>query len=55
MQDGMYIEVFGVIDGVRYNGKIVDMKVVSSILANSIMDGLGKVVFLDEPTEKGGE
>lgn len=54
MQDGMYIEVFAVIDNVRYNAKIVDMRTVSSILANSIMDGLGKVVFLDKSTEKGG-
>lgn len=55
MKDGMYIEVFAVKDNVRYNAKIVDMRTVSSILANSVMDGLGKVVFLDEPTEKGGK
>ena len=54
MKDGMYIEVFAVKDGVRYNAKIVDMGIVSSILANSVMDGLGKVVFLDESTKKGG-
>lgn len=56
MKDGIYFEIFAVKDGVRYNARIIDAKVVSSIMANSVMDGLGKVIGLDDaqPTEKGG-
>ena len=58
MKDGIYFEVFAVKDGVRYNAKIIDMSEVSKIMANSVMDGLGKVIGFEEtshPTEKGGE
>ena len=57
MKDGIYFEIFAVKDGVRYNVKIIDAKEVSGIMANSVMDGLGKVVGFEEtdhPTEKGG-
>jgi len=58
MKDGIYFEIFAVKDGVRYNAKIIDAKEVSGIMANSVMDGLGKVIGFedaDRPTEKGGE
>ena len=57
MKDGIYFEIFAVKDGVRYTAKIIDAKDVSQILANSVMDGLGKVIGFedaDHPTEKGG-
>ena len=57
MKDGIYFEIFAVKDGVRYNVKIIDAKEVSEIMANSVMDGLGKVMGFEEadhPTEKGG-
>ena len=57
MKDGIYFEIFAVKDGVRYNAKIIDAKEVSGIMANSVMDGLGKVIGFEEtdhPTEKGG-
>lgn len=57
MKDGIYFEIFAVKGGVRYNTKIVDVKEVSNIMTNSVMDGLGKVIGFedaDHPTEKGG-
>ena len=57
MKDGIYFEVFAAKDGVRYSVKIIDAKDVSGIMANSVMDGLGKVIGFedaDHPTEKGG-
>ena len=58
MKDGIYFEIFAVKDGVRYNVKIIDAKEVSGIMANSVMDGLGKVIgfeYTNHPTDKGGE
>lgn len=40
MNDGIYMELFAVKDGIRYNAKIVDMKEVSTKLTNSLMDGI---------------
>jgi hypothetical protein len=57
MKDGLYLEIFVVKDGVRYCVKIIDSKKVSNIMANSVMDGLAKVIGIedaDHPTEKGG-
>lgn len=57
MKDGIYFELFAVKDGVRYNAKIIDAKEVSRIMANSVMDGLGKVIGSEETdhqNEKGG-
>lgn len=57
MKDGIYFEIFAVKDGVRYTAKIIDAKDVSQILANSVMDGLGKVIGFedaDHQNEKGG-
>lgn len=55
MKDGIYFEIFAVKDGVRYNAKIIDAKEVSEIMANSVMDGLGKVIGFedsDHPAEE---
>ncbi len=56
MKDGIYFEIFAVKDDVRYNAKIIDAAEVSKIMANSVMDGLGKVIGFDDnhPTKKGG-
>lgn len=43
MNDGVYMELFAVKDGVRYNARIIDMKKVSAILTNSLMDGIEKL------------
>lgn len=43
INDGVYIELFAVKDGVRYNAKIIDMKKVTNILTNSLMDGIEKI------------
>jgi hypothetical protein len=58
MKDGIYFEIFAIQNGKRYNVKIIDASEVSKIMANSVMDGLGKVIIgfedADHPTEKGG-
>ena len=43
MDDGVYMELFSIKDGVRYNAKIINMKEVASILTNSLMDGVDKL------------
>lgn len=58
MKDGIYLEVFAIKDGVRYIAKIIDVAEVSKIMANSVMDGLGKVIGFEETdhqNKKGGE
>ena len=58
MKDGIYFEIFAIQNGKRYNAKIIDASEASKIMANSVMDGLGKIIgFEDEdtPTGKGGE
>ena len=40
MNDGVYIELFAVKDGVRYNAKILDMKEVTLILTNGLLNGI---------------
>ena len=45
MSDGVYIELFCVKDGVRYNSHITDIKDVTKILTNGLMDGIEKVVM----------
>ena len=42
-RDGVYMELFAIKDGVRYNAKIVNMKEVSTILTNGLMDGIQKL------------
>lgn len=58
MKDGIYFEIFAIQNGKRYNAKIIDASEVSRIMANYVMDGLGKVIGFEDathPTEKGGE
>ena len=58
MKDGIYFEIFAVKDGVRYNAKIIDAEKVSGIMANSVMDGLGKVIgfeYSDNSTKEGSD
>lgn len=43
LNDGIYMELFAVKNGIRYNAKIIDMKEVSTILTNSLMDGIAKL------------
>ena len=43
MQDGIYVELFAVNNGVRYNTKIINMKDVTTILVNGLMDGVEKL------------
>lgn len=42
-EDGIYMELFAVKDGVRYNAKIINMRDVSTILTGSLMDGIEKL------------
>lgn len=58
MKDGIYFEIFAVKDGVRYNAKIIGAEEVSGIMANSVMDGLGKVIGFEDsnrPSEEGSD
>ena len=41
--DGIYMQLFCVKDGVRYDMKVIDLKDVSTILTNSLMDGIEKL------------
>lgn len=41
--DGIYMELFAVKDGIRYNSKIVNVRDVSTLLTNSLMDGIEKL------------
>ena len=43
LEDGVYMELFAVKDGVRYDAKIVSMSEVAKILTNSMMDGVEKL------------
>lgn len=43
IEDGVYMELFAVKDGMRYNAKIVNMKEVSTILTNGLMDSIQKL------------
>ena len=58
MKDGIYFEIFAVKDGLRYNAKIIGAEEVSGIMANSVMDGLGKVIGFEDsnhPYEEGSD
>lgn len=41
--DGVYMQLFCVKDGVRYDMKVVSLKDVSVVLTNSLMDGIEKL------------
>lgn len=38
--DGVYIELFAIKNGIRYNAKIIEMKDMANILINTLMDGI---------------
>ena len=40
MNDGTYVELFAVKNGVRYNLKVLDMKEVVLILTNGLLSGV---------------
>lgn len=46
--DGIYIEVFAVKDGVRYNAQVISLNDVSKVLTNSLMDGLQEIIMPKE-------
>ena len=46
--DGIYIEVFAVKDGVRYNAKVISLNDVSKVMTNSLMDGLQEIIMPKE-------
>ena len=43
--DGVYIEVFAVKDGVRYNAQVISLNDVTKILTNSLLDGIQKIIM----------
>ena len=44
LQEGLYIEVFAIKDGIRYDSKIINIKDLSTILTGSLMDGIEKLI-----------
>ena len=43
VNDGVYMELFAIKDGIRYNAKTIEIKDVANILTNSLMDGIEKL------------
>jgi hypothetical protein len=43
VNDGVYIELFAIKNGIRYNAKTIEMKDMANILTNSLMDGIEKI------------
>ena len=41
--DGVYIELFAIRNGIRYNTKIIEIKDMVNILTNSLMGGIEKI------------
>lgn len=41
--DGVYMELFVIKNGIKYTAKTINVKEVSSILTNSLMDGIEKL------------
>lgn len=52
MNDGIYVELFAVKDGVRYNAKIIDMKDLTMTLTTSLVDGIEKLWEETKPAEE---
>ena len=44
LTDGVYIETFAVKDNKRYKGRIINMRDVSIILTDSLMNGVEKLI-----------
>ena len=55
MKDGIYFKVFIIRDGIIYDVKIMNAREVSNIMANSVMDGLGKVIGFDNTDHQAEE
>ena len=43
MNDGIYMELFAIKDGMRYNVKVMNMNEAVNILTNSLLDGIEKL------------
>ena len=43
MENGIYFEVFAVMNGVRYNAKIISINDVAKILTTNLLDGLAGI------------
>ena len=41
--DGAYVELFAVKDGMRYDAKIINMRDITLTLTNSVVDGITKL------------
>lgn len=41
--DGIYVQVFAVKDGTRYDTKVISLQEVTNTLTNSLMDGIKKL------------
>ena len=46
LEDGCYIQLFAVKDGVRYDVKIISTKEMATTLTSSLMDGVEKLLSL---------
>ena len=46
LEDGCYIQLFAVKDGVRHDVKIVSMQEMATTLTSSLMDGVEKLLSL---------
>ena len=46
--DGIYIEVFAIKDGVRYNAQVISLNDVTKILTNSLLDGVQEIIMPKE-------
>ena len=43
--DGVYIAVFAIKDGVRYNAQVISLNDVTKILTNSLLDGVQEIIM----------
>jgi len=41
--DGLYVQIFVIKDGVKYNVECMTLKEMALILSNSLMDGFAKI------------
>ena len=41
--DGVYIELFAIKNGIRYNVKTIELKDMANILTNNLLDGIEKL------------
>lgn len=55
VQDGIYLEIFIVKDGKRYNYKTVSLKRLRNALVDSVTIGLESVVEVREPEKEEGD